>query len=106
MEQTPAMRRATGSLIAILACGLPLLAAVPPALAQGGGRAQDRPPMVPTRDISVTYRAEGGGAPGETAEMRLSWLNSEQKMRMDLPGGIGWSVTDMRSGQAFMVNDA
>ena len=66
--------------------------------------AQDRPPLTPTRDVSVTYRAEGGGP--NSGEMRLSWLNAEKKMRMDLPGGAGWSLTDMRSGQVVMVMEA
>lgn len=69
--------------------------------------AQDRPPMQPGRDVAVTYRAEGG-PPGQAsqAEMRLSWLNAERKMRMDLPGGIGWSVTDTATGATFMVQEA
>jgi len=69
--------------------------------------AQDRPPVQPSRDVSVTYRAEGGppGQPAQ-AEMRLSWLNAERKMRMDLPGGAGWSVTDTTNGQTFMVQEA
>ena len=82
-----------------------LLATLAPAAAQ------DRPPLHPSRDVSVTYRVEGG-APGPGAansgpmEMRLSWNNAEQKMRMDMPGGQGWSVTDMRTGGIFIVQDA
>ncbi|HYZ32739.1 MAG TPA: DUF4412 domain-containing protein [Crenalkalicoccus sp.] len=73
-------------------------------LAPGLAAAQDRPPMHPTRDVSVSYRVEGGG-PGaaQGGEMRLSWLAAEQKMRMDMPGGLGWSVTDRANGDAFMV---
>ncbi|MBX9700428.1 MAG: hypothetical protein K2X74_13395, partial [Acetobacteraceae bacterium] len=56
---------------------------------------QDRPPLHPSRDVSVTYRVEGSppgpGVPNPGAmEMRLSWNNAEQKMRMDMPGGAGW----------------
>jgi hypothetical protein len=79
-----------------------LVAALPAA-------AQDRPPLQPTRDVSVTYRFEGAapgpGGPPVTGEMRLSWLASEQKMRMDPPGNQGWMVTDTRSGATFMVQD-
>jgi hypothetical protein len=65
--------------------------------------AQDRPPAHPSRDVTVTYRFEG--APQGAAEMRLSWLQAEQKMRIDTPGGQGWIVTDTRSGTSFMVQD-
>jgi hypothetical protein len=64
--------------------------------------AQDRPPMMPSRDVSVTYRVEGGG---QSSEMKLSWLNAQQTMRMDLPNGAGWSLTDMKSGRIRMVMD-
>lgn len=79
------------------------------ALAALPAAAQDRPPLTPSRDVAVTYRFEGGppgpgGAQG--AEMRLSWLASEGRMRTDLPGGIGWSLTDTRSGEVTMVQDA
>ena len=83
----------------------PVLAAILLAAASLPAAAQERPPMHPTRDVSVTYRAEAGaGAPG--GEMRLSWLSAERKMRMDLPGGAGWSVTDLRTGEIFMVQEA
>lgn len=85
----------------LLAAGL-LLLALPAA-------AQDRPPAHPTRDVAVTYRFEGAsaapGAPATSAEMRLSWLNAEQKMRVDPPGGQGWMVTDTRTGNTIMVQD-
>jgi hypothetical protein len=80
--------------LATLALGLP-------------AAAQDRPPLSPTRDVSVAYRIEAPGAPaGAPMEMRLSWLGSEGRMRMDMPGGQGWTVTDTRSGEVFMVQDA
>ncbi len=76
------------------------------ALAALPAAAQERPPAHPTRDVTVTYRFEGG-PPGVPAggEMRLSWLQAEQKMRMDPPGGQGWIVTDTRTGTSFMVQD-
>jgi hypothetical protein len=82
-----------------LAATLLALAALPAA-------AQDRPPLHPSRDVSVTYRVEGGPAgPGGPMEMRLSWLNAERKLRMDMPGGQGWTVTELGTGAAFMVQD-
>lgn len=66
--------------------------------------AQDRPIFYPTRDVSVVYRITGPEAEGQ--EMRVSWLSAEQKLRSDLPGGMGWAVLDRRSKRAFMVMDA
>lgn len=84
---------------------LPAIALIAAALPAA---AQDRPPLHPTRDVSISYRFEGAapqGIPAPAGEMRLSWLNAEQKMRMDPPGGQGWMVTDTRSGTSFMVQD-
>ncbi len=85
------MRPATGLILAATAL-------LPPLLPAG---AEERPPMTPTRDVAVTYRLEGPGTP--PGEMRLSWLNAEQRMRMDLPGGVGWTLIDMKTGRAVMV---
>jgi hypothetical protein len=78
---------------------LATLVATPVSLA---ARAQDRPPLAPTRDVSVTYRVSAEQA-GQ--EMRMSWLVAEQRMRVDMPGGMGWSVVDQRSRKMFMVMD-
>jgi hypothetical protein len=67
--------------------------------------AQDRPLFKPTRDVSVTYRVTSGG-PGAGQEMRMSWLIAEQKLRVDLPGGIGWSLVDEAAKKMSMVMDA
>lgn len=81
---------------AALLSGLVLL----PALAS----AQDRPPATPTRDVGVTYRVTGVADQGSgPVDMRMSWLNAEQKLRMDLPGGIGWSLLDQRTQRIVMV---
>ncbi len=61
--------------------------------------AQDQPPLSPTRDVSVTYRVAAG------QEMRMSWLVAEQRMRVDMPGGAGWSLVDQKSQTMFMVMD-
>ena len=81
---------------AVLA-SLAVLAALPVA-------AQDRPPLLPTRDVSVLYRITSapGGAAAAGQEMRWSWLTAEQKLRMDLPGGLGWTVMDQRARRGSM----
>ena len=65
--------------------------------------AQDRPAVIPTRDVAVTYRAASGGDAGE---MRISWLPARGLMRIDMPGGQGWMLMDTRAGTGFMVMDA
>jgi hypothetical protein len=79
----------------------PLIPALVAALAALPAAAQDRPVLYPTRDVSVVYRLIGPQAEGQ--EMRMSWLNAEQKLRTDMPGGISWGVVDRRSQRAFMV---
>ncbi len=65
--------------------------------------AQDRPPIVPTRDVAVTYRFLGAGMPaGAPQAMQVAWLASAGLMRTDMPG-MGWMVADQRAGKAFMV---
>lgn len=69
--------------------------------------AQDRPAVLqPARDVTVTYRMQGGaGGPAEGQSMRMAWSVAEQRLRIDPPGGA-WVVIDRRDGQAFMVLDA
>lgn len=68
--------------------------------------AQDRPPaLLPTRDVAVTYRAEGGPGGGPQT-MRMSWLVAGQKLRIDPAGGQGWMLIDLRNTGAFVVMDA
>lgn len=73
-------------------------------LLAGPALAQDRPQLLPTRDVTVTYRVVVQGQP--PGEMRLSWLVARNLMRMDMPGGQGWMVLDTNAGTAFMVMDA
>ncbi len=75
---------------------LPLIALAGPALAQ------DRPPLFPTRDVTVTYRVTGEGAQPGMPPMVISWLASQQLMRSDMPG-MGYMVMDQRGQRAFMV---
>ena len=62
--------------------------------------AQERPPIMPTRDVTVTYRVAGEGAP---TEMKMSWLTAQGLMRMDMPGGQGFMVVNAQAGSGFMA---
>jgi hypothetical protein len=66
--------------------------------------AQERPPLVPSRDVSVSYRASGPDG-GRAPEMRMSWLVARGLLRVDL-GGQGYLVTDTRGAGGFMVMEA
>lgn len=66
--------------------------------------AQERPPLVPSRDVSVAYRASGAND-GRASEMRMSWLVARGLLRVDL-GGQGYLVTDTRGAGGFMVMEA
>lgn len=62
--------------------------------------AQERPPIMPTRDVAVTYRVTGEGQP---TEMKMSWLTAQGLMRMDMPGGQGFMVVNAQAGSGFMA---
>lgn len=71
----------------------------------GPAAAQDRPREQPTRDVSMTYRLIGG--PPGLAEMRMSWLTAENRLRVELPSGLGWMLVDRKDTSAgFMVLEA
>ncbi len=80
----------------ILSTTLWVLCLAAPALAQ------ERPQALPTRDVTVTYRApEGAG------EVRMSWLAARNLMRMDMPGNQGWMVMPLQGGgSGFIVMQA
>ncbi|WP_431267483.1 DUF4412 domain-containing protein [Dankookia sp. P2] len=71
-----------------------LLAALPAA-------AQERPVMVPTRDVAVTYRVTAGQGQGH--ELRMAWLVAERKLRVDAEGAPGWSVIDQAARRMLVV---
>ena len=82
-----------------------MLAVATPAMAQ------DRPQLTPTRDVAVTYRMIGGGAPAAAppgapgSAITVSWSAAQGLMRTDMPG-MGYMVADQRAGRAFMVMEA
>jgi hypothetical protein len=67
--------------------------------------AQERPQLVPSRDVSVAYRTSGGNQAGQPPEMRMSWLVARGLLRVDF-GGQGYLVTDTRGAQGFVVMEA
>jgi len=62
--------------------------------------AQDRPPLFPTRDVTVTYRTLGEAA--QLPAITMSWHAAQQLMRSDMPG-MGYMVMDQRNQRAFLV---
>lgn len=83
---------------------LPLSAAALLLASTGSASAQDRPPMLPARDVSVVYRVVGG--PPSVPEMRVSWLAGEARQRIETPNGAGATVVDHKNLDAsFLVVD-
>lgn len=78
---------------------LALLAALLPAALPA--LAQDRPALLPSRDVAVTYRVTEGQGQGH--ELRMAWLVGARKLRVDAGGAPGWSVIDQRAGRMLVV---
>ena len=69
---------------------LALLAAVPGGMAW----AQERPVVVPTRDVDVVYRIPAGT---QVIEQRTRFSEAGQRMRVDTPTPGVYSIMDYRS---------
>ncbi|MCR0980838.1 hypothetical protein [Roseomonas populi] len=66
--------------------------------------AQTAPPAtLPTRDVAVTYRALGAGAP--PGPLRMAWSVAEGRQRVEPPGAPGWILLDRKAGTGLMVID-
>ncbi|MDB5413990.1 MAG: hypothetical protein JWR10_2325 [Rubritepida sp.] len=65
--------------------------------------AQRSPLMMPTRDVTITYRLVGG-QDGHPANMEMSWMAARHTQRMEMPG-TGWSVADHATNTGFIVMD-
>ncbi|MBW8270956.1 hypothetical protein [Caldovatus aquaticus] len=78
------------------------------AAAAGAAPAQDSapsPPLLPARDVAVTYRLTGPGGAG-THSLRIAWLTAEGRVRLDLPAELGGvMLLDRRAQRAFLVMD-
>ena len=66
-------------------------------------QAQDRPQIFPTRDVAVTYRVTGRGP---AAELTMLWSAAQRLMRMTMPEGVGYVVTDHQNQRGFVVMEA
>lgn len=76
-----------------------MLAAV---LLAGPALAQERPTLVPERDVDVIYMMAGPRGP---LEQRLRWGVAQGKMRVDPPSPGLFMVVDMRSHRAETVRE-
>ena len=88
------MRRAAAGLLAVALC-----------LAASGVRAEDRPLLIPARDVDVVYRmAVPPGAPGQAGPMqRLRWRVAERRLRVDPPGEGVFMIVDYAARRMQMV---
>ena len=82
------MRRA---LLTAMAVAAPVVAA-----------AQDRPAVLPTRDVDVTYRSERDG---EVIEQRSRFDAASQRTRLDMPTPGLYSILDHRAHTLSVVSD-
>jgi len=78
---------------------LKLAAALPVLLGASVAIAQDTPPSFPTKDVTVIYKTQGG------PEMKMAWLVADQKVRIDVTGGAGAMLMDVRGRKGFMLMD-
>ena len=80
------------------------LAALGAAVSALPAAAQDRPLLLPQRDVAVAYRLVGG--PPSVPEMRMAWLAGEGRQRIEMPGGGRATVVDHKDlGASFVVVD-
>ena len=70
--------------------------------AAGGARAQEHPIYLPTRDVAVTYQLTGGPG-GPPMQTHLFFSAAANKLRIDTPGGAGYTVLDRAGGQRLLV---
>jgi len=71
-------------------------------LALGEAAAQDRPHMLPTRDVDITYRVVRAG---QTLDERVRWRAAEQLERVDPPGSV-YMIVNHKTRRIDMVNPA
>ncbi len=81
----------------------PLAAAL--CLLAAGVRAEDRPLLVPTRDVDVVYRmaAPPGAAAQPGPTQRLRWRVAERRLRVDPPGEGVFMIVDYAARRMQMV---
>lgn len=65
--------------------------------------AQDRPPDVPTRDVSATYRVEGGPPGAGPQTIKMSYKASGDRMRID-EDHVTYTIMDGATRRTYVVN--
>ncbi len=70
--------------------------------------AQERPALIPSRDVDVVYMMVQADAPGgpRVVEERLRWAVAAGRLRIDPPIPGMWMVMDTRTGRLATVRDA
>jgi hypothetical protein len=84
-----------------LALGLGALALV---LGAASARADDQPPLVPTRDVAVTYNVQD--PQGQTRVVHMYFDAVDQRVHIDMSSQPGFLVIDHKANLVTMVNDA
>ncbi len=84
---------AAAAIVAPMAAMAPVVAPV--------AAAQDRPAVLPTRDVDVTYRSQPGDTP---IEQRSRFSATMQRTRLDLPTPGLFSIMDYRAHTMSLVS--
>ncbi len=63
---------------------------------------QDRPPVMPTRDVDVTYRAGQGD---QAVDQRSRWSAAARKLRLDTPTPGVYVIADYAAHTLAMVSE-
>jgi hypothetical protein len=88
--------------------GFAALALIPLSQLTSVALAEDRPPIVPTRDVDVTYRTtqpDRHGAP-RVLEQRMRWAAASGKLRVDPPTPGIYVIMDYRTRRMSTVHEA
>ena len=82
----------------MLAAAAGIAAAVP-------ARAEDKPPVVPQRDVDVQYSI--AGRPGaQPRQQRIRWSAAQSRMRIDPPSPGLYMIGDFQTGRMEVVKPA
>lgn len=68
----------------------------------GAARAQDRPPLLPTRDVAVDYRATGAG---HTTNIHVLYSAGTERLRAEAAGQSTYLIIDGHARTAHVVMD-
>jgi hypothetical protein len=92
-------RKPAGRLSSVIV--LALLAGMPAARGEAG-KPVDRPLLLPTRDVDVTYEMAEGG---RTLPQRMRWMASARKLRVDPPLPDLFGIVDYDQKRMSMVRE-